>query len=133
MDTFEPIVKTYYDALEEGRILARRCPKCGQLSYPPMPVCQACGDLRTEWAELSGEATLLEFGDLNMKRAAPEMREFVPFRWGEVELAEGPHVTAVILGLDGVDDPRGNLPLPLKADIVQMDGFKTVVFRPVGV
>ena len=62
--TFEPIVKTYYDSLEEGKILAKRCKHCGKITYPPMPVCQECSKTDLEWIELGTEAELLHVGPI---------------------------------------------------------------------
>ena len=31
----ERIVKTYYDALEEGKVLGRKCLSCGHIEFPP--------------------------------------------------------------------------------------------------
>lgn len=49
----KPIVKTYYDALEEGNILGRKCVKCGHIEFPPYLCCNACGGLDTEWVDIS--------------------------------------------------------------------------------
>ena len=49
----EPIVKTYYKALEEGTILGRKCKKCGHIEFPPYLCCNACGGLDTEWVDLT--------------------------------------------------------------------------------
>ena len=51
----EKIVKTYYDNLEEGKILGRYCPKCGGMEWPPVYACNLCGNMETEWKEISGE------------------------------------------------------------------------------
>ena len=31
----KPIIKTFYDALEEGTILGRKCQRCGHVEFPP--------------------------------------------------------------------------------------------------
>lgn len=49
----EPIVRTYYRALEEGTILGRKCVKCGHIEFPPYLCCNACGGLDTEWVDLT--------------------------------------------------------------------------------
>ena len=43
----KPIVKTFYDALEEGTILGRKCLRCGHIEFPPFLCCNACGGLDT--------------------------------------------------------------------------------------
>ena len=49
----ERIVKTYYDALEEGKVLGRKCPACGHIEFPPYLACNECGNLDTEWVDLT--------------------------------------------------------------------------------
>ena len=49
----ERVVKTYYDALEEGKVLGRKCPKCGHIEFPPYLACNECGNLDTEWVDLT--------------------------------------------------------------------------------
>ena len=38
----ERIVKTYYDALEEGKVLGRKCLSCGHIEFPPYLCCNEC-------------------------------------------------------------------------------------------
>ena len=49
----KPIVKTYYDALEEGTILGRKCTRCGHIEFPLYLFCNGCGGLDTEWVDLT--------------------------------------------------------------------------------
>lgn len=49
----EMIVKKYYDALEEGKVMGRKCPACGHIEFPPYLACNACGNLDTEWVDLT--------------------------------------------------------------------------------
>ena len=49
----ERIVKTYYDALEKGIVLGRKCTACGHIEFPPYLACNACGNLDTEWVDLT--------------------------------------------------------------------------------
>lgn len=49
----KPIVKTFYEALEEGTILGRKCERCGHIEFPPYLCCNECGCLDTEWVDLT--------------------------------------------------------------------------------
>ena len=49
----KPIIKTFYDALEEGTILGRKCQRCGHVEFPPFLCCNTCGCLDTEWVDLT--------------------------------------------------------------------------------
>lgn len=45
----EKVVEQFYLNLEEGKIMGRKCPKCGNVEFPPVYACNACGSLETEW------------------------------------------------------------------------------------
>lgn len=127
----ERIVKTFYDGLEEGKLLGRKCVDCGAVEFPPAIACNECGCFETQWTEMSGKAQLLDFTFPGVLADKPYMRQFAPYGFGTVKMEEGPEFLAVILGLEKAKKAEYNakLPLPLKAEIVQMDGYKTVFFR----
>ena len=54
----EKVVEKFYLGLEEGKILGRKCPKCGHVEFPPVYACNNCGNYETEWYEISGKAKL---------------------------------------------------------------------------
>ena len=56
----KPIVKTYYDALEEGTILGRKCTRCGHIEFPPYLCCNECGGLDTEWVDLTNKRGIVK-------------------------------------------------------------------------
>ncbi|MEY2375412.1 zinc ribbon domain-containing protein [Lentilactobacillus buchneri] len=43
MYLLRPILKTYYDSLEDGKVLGMKCQDCGKVVWPPLPTCQDCG------------------------------------------------------------------------------------------
>jgi len=50
-------VSPFFEALEEGQLLATKCESCGRVYLPPRAHCPK--DLKaTSWIELSGEGTL---------------------------------------------------------------------------
>ncbi|MBR1659612.1 MAG: acyl carrier protein [Oscillospiraceae bacterium] len=73
----KPIVKTYYDALEEGTILGRKCQRCGHVEFPPFLCCNTCGCLDTEWVDLTNMRGIVKqalptrgaFGDPEFRQA----------------------------------------------------------------
>ena len=44
---------------ERGRLEARRCHKCGKITFRPPTCCEHCGSFDVEWTTLSGKGTLL--------------------------------------------------------------------------
>ena len=55
-----PILKPYYDALKEDKILGMKCADCGDISFPPLPSCQECGGYHVDWVEMPHELILEE-------------------------------------------------------------------------
>ena len=54
----EKVVQKFYESLEEGKILGRKCPACGAVEFPPVYACNTCGNLETEWVEISGKGVM---------------------------------------------------------------------------
>lgn len=129
MERFDPIVKTFYDALEEEKIMARKCNLCGAIMYPPMPICQECSSTDTSWTQLGRSAKLVEFDVMATSHVWEHIRHLGTVYWGEVLLDDGPALTAIVLGIKNPDEVRARLPVPVSAEIIQDDGFKSVLFR----
>lgn len=127
----EKVVKTFYDGLEEGKILGRKCPECGHVEFPPVYACNQCGSYETDWYEIDGSAvvkTLVLPAPLSSK---PEYKKLGKYAYGEVELKEGTTLNAVIRGVSRKNKAKlaAQLSLPCHAAIFQREGgFKTVVF-----
>ena len=61
MATMEPVVKKWYDALKDGKILGLKCKDCGVIEFPPVPICNDCSGTDMEWVEMSGDGELITF------------------------------------------------------------------------
>jgi len=127
----EPIVQKFYESLDEGKILGRKCNSCGALEFPPVLVCNSCGHLDLEWAEISGNAHMFSFVMPGTATAKPEFQDLMPYCFACVKLEEGAEVNAVVCGVTrkNKQELMDNLPVPIKAKISQREGFKTVVFE----
>lgn len=128
----EKLVQPFYEALEEGKMLGRKCPDCGAVEFPPVYACNSCGCLHTEWYEISGKAkmnSLVMPGALSSK---PHYKSMGKYAYGEIELEEGTKFNGVVRGITkkNKDDLRTKLPLDVHAVITQVDEFtKTVIFE----
>lgn len=127
----EPIVKKYYDALAEGRLIGRKCKACGAVEFPPHPACNTCGTLETEWCELSGKGEIVDFVLPGTMGARPMLEQLGTYVYGTVRLAEGPTFKCVIFGVgaDNAEEVRASLPLPVHPRIEPMDGYSTLYFE----
>jgi len=127
----EKVVETFYLKLEEGKIMGRKCPKCGNVEFPPVYACNKCGSYETEWYEISGKAKLHSIVLPAALSSKPEYKKLGKYAYGEVELEEGTRLNAVVRGVTRKNraELSAKLPVPCHASIFQRDGgFKTVVF-----
>ncbi len=131
----EKVVNKFYDYLEEGKLMGRKCPVCGAVEFPPVYACNSCGNLETEWYEISGKGVLHSMVLPAALSSKPEYDNLGKrnYCYGDVELEEGTHLNAVVRGINKKKRQEilenGKLPVPVKAAIFQREaGFKTVVF-----
>lgn len=126
----EKVVEAFYQGLEEGKILGRKCPKCGAVEFPPVYACNSCGSLETEWVEISGKAKLHSMVLPAALSSKPEYKALGKYCYGEVELEEGSRLNAVVRGVNRKKrmELLDKLPVPCHAVIYQRDGYKTVIF-----
>lgn len=128
----EKVVQKFYDGLEEGKFLGRKCPKCGAVEFPPVYACNTCGSLETEWVEVSGKGVMKSIVLPAALSSKPEYKQMGKFAYGEIEIEEGACFNGVVKGINKKKRKEimeaGKLPVPVHAEIFQRDGYKTVIF-----
>lgn len=117
----KPILKKFYDGLSEGKFYATKCPKCGDVEFPPLPTCNTCGCLDMEWIELTGEGTVTDLG-LTGDRFRNYQGAFPEFGFGYVTMDGGSQTRSfpgAILGVtnENYEEMRTKLPLRVKAEV----------------
>ncbi|MCF0127739.1 MAG: hypothetical protein HUJ70_04175 [Pseudobutyrivibrio sp.] len=129
----EKIVQPFYEALEEGKIMGRKCPECGNVEFPPVYACNECGCTHTDWYQISGKAKMKSIVLPAPLSSKPEYKELGKFAYGEIELEEGSCFNGVVLGISKKNraELSEKLPIPVTAKIVDAPGgqVKTVVFE----
>ena len=126
----ERIVKRFYDELENGKVMGRKCHRCGAVEFPPVLACNTCSCFDMDWIEMSGEGVVEELIKPSLMNTTPENESLKPYCFGIVKLKEGPEYNAIIRGVDPAKkyELRAKLPLPVKMSIIQRDGYKTVIY-----
>jgi uncharacterized OB-fold protein len=51
--------------LEQGKVMATKCKKCGTRYFPPQVDCPFCIDAEIDWVEVKGKGKLLGYSTLN--------------------------------------------------------------------
>jgi len=129
MVRMEPYVKKWYDFFEQGKIMGLKCNRCGSYEFPPVTVCNNCSGTDLSWVEMSGEGKLISF-NLGLY-PDPPFAEYAPYYYGTVVLKEGPAYPGMIFGIEQGHDEElfQQLPVPVRAEIMQRQGYKMVAFR----
>ncbi|MCB2187862.1 MAG: OB-fold domain-containing protein [Deltaproteobacteria bacterium] len=129
----ESIIKQYYDALGQGKLLGKKCRQCGAVTFPPTTACEACGSPDQESAELSGRGNLLYVSHGMAPPPNPRFAEIAPYAYGHIRLEEGVYVQAIITGV-AVDPAtlqgffeRG--PCAVEPDIRDVGGLNVLAFK----
>lgn len=126
----EKVVEKFYECLEDGKFLGRKCKECGAVEFPPVYACNTCGCMDMEWVEISGKAVMKSIVMPAALSSKPEYSQMGPIAYGEVEIEEGASFNAVVKGINKKKRKEllEKLPVPVHAEIFQRDGYKTVVF-----
>lgn len=129
----DSIIKEYYDALSEGKLMGKKCTQCDSVSYPPTTACKVCGSFEQEWVELSGNGKLLYVSHGMAPPPNPRFNEIAPYAYGHVRLEEGVYVQAIITDVDIDPDSLENYfklgPIDVEADIQDVQGLSVLAFR----
>jgi uncharacterized OB-fold protein len=98
-----PISRTskFWKGLEEGKVYATNCRKCGMLHFPPVADCGACGSSEVDWVELDGEGEVVTFTQVFAKPAS--FSEEQPYIVAISRLKEGVKALAWLTGVKRED------------------------------
>lgn len=79
----------FYERLREGRLSTTRCPRDGELHWPPRTACPRCRSEELEWVDLPDRGHVYAFSAV-LAGAPLGMEEDVPFAVGLVDLDDVP-------------------------------------------
>lgn len=67
-----PISQTakFWNELEQGKVYATKCQKCGVLHFPPVADCGSCGSSNITWKKLNGDGEIITFTEIYIKPAS---------------------------------------------------------------
>ena len=93
----------FWDELADGCLLTSKCTDCGDMTFPPKPICPHCWSGNVAWHALEGKGMLYSATTVH---AAPRVfGDEVPYRVGIVDLAENIRVATRILDDTPLDQP----------------------------
>ncbi len=113
---------SFQQFLREGKLVGSRSRQTGKLFVPPRPLCPDTFSADMEWVELSGKGELAAFTAVHIgptAMIAAGFDRFHPYCAGIVKLAEGPAISAQILGVDSGRPETITIGIPLRAEFVR--------------
>lgn len=88
----------FWRGLAEGALRTTRCTACGEMSFPPKPICPSCWAVEIEWVEIDGAGTLYSWTRIH---AGPAIfADELPYAVGVVDLACGIRLACRLYGTD---------------------------------
>ncbi|HSD54947.1 MAG TPA: OB-fold domain-containing protein [Burkholderiales bacterium] len=122
-----PDTQPFWDALRLRRFELPFCADCGKPHLPAGPVCPFCFCDRLEWRTASGRGTISTWTVVH-KAWFPAFAREVPYNVVQVELDEGPRLTASVVG---IANERLAVGLPVVVDFDDVSPEVTLPrFRP---
>lgn len=112
----------FTEHLSEGHLMATRCESCGGVYLPPRSLCPACYGEELTWIQLSGKGELAAFTTIHIAPSAMIAAGYGrknPYCAGVVRLAEGPAISAQILGVDAARPQDITIGTPLQATFIE--------------
>jgi uncharacterized OB-fold protein len=85
--TAEAKTSDFVKYLEEGKVMATRCTKCGTSYFPPKMDCPNCLDSEVEWFEINNTGKLLTFTTVHYGPSGFE--NDAPYTLGIVDFGDG--------------------------------------------
>jgi hypothetical protein len=121
------VTKPFWDAAREHRLLIQRSKRTGKYVFYPRLVSPFGTDDVLEWTEVSGRGSVYSY-TIARRPTGPQWANDGPYVIAIVELEEGPHLTANIIGCD-TGAVRIGMPVEVSFDDVTPE-VTLVQFRP---
>ena len=88
-----PDNEPFWEACRAGELRLPTCEECGKPHLPPGPVCPFCFGDKLAWRRATGRGRISSFTVVH-KAWFPSFRDEIPYNVIQVELEEGPRLTA---------------------------------------
>lgn len=88
-----PDTAPFWQGCRRGELLLAKCKDCARVHLPPGPVCPFCLSDRLGWHKASGKGTVSSWTVVH-QAWFPAFKAELPYNVVQVELAEGPRLTA---------------------------------------
>jgi hypothetical protein len=87
-------IEQFYKNINQGKLLAGKCKKCGKIHLPPRPVCDDCYSKDFDWTAVPTKGKLLTFTVIHI--APAQFQSMAPYAMGIVQLENGLKIPGMI-------------------------------------
>jgi len=91
-------IESFYKFVSEGKLMAAKCNKCGNILLPPKPICPTCLTKDLSWVEVKNKGRLLTYTVIHVSPA--QFQSMAPYVLGIVKLDDGPNLIGMIRGVE---------------------------------
>ncbi len=106
----------FIEVAKSGKILARKCKKCGELHWATVYFCQNCGNREFENAILDGQGSIATFTIITVPPAGFD--KYTPYAWVVLKLDNS---DLRVSGFMGEITKPADLPIGSRAKVVGFD------------
>lgn len=92
-----PLTRGFWEHAKQGRLAMQVCTRCGDIHFPPSPVCPKCLSDAQEWRPVSGRGRLESWVEFH-RAYWPGFAADLPYRVCLVKLDEGPLLASNLVG-----------------------------------
>lgn len=124
--TDNPVDAPFWEGAALGELRVQRCEGCGELRFPPRPMCPRCRSRSVGWQQMAGRGSIWSFV-VPHPPLLPAFAEYAPYTVALVALEEAPQIRLVgaLLGHENEElgelDPRAaSIGAPVRAVFRQM-------------
>ena len=97
MSTQPPFtIEQFYKFIQQGKLMAGKCLRCGKIHLPPRPLCDNCFSQEFEWVEAPEKGKLLTYTIIHI--APTQFQALAPYAVGIIELDNGLRIPGMIQG-----------------------------------
>lgn len=99
----------FWDYCKQHELRVQKCLRCGELRYPPSPICPHCLGMQSEWVKISGKGKVFSY-ILVRRRYHPGFSSELPYVVAIIETDEGIRMLSNVTGCNP-DDVRIDMPV----------------------
>ena len=89
-------IEQFYKFLEQSKLMAGKCQKCGKIHLPPRPLCNKCYSQEFTWVEIPGKGKLVTYTIIHI--APHQFQHLAPYAIGIIKLENGLKLPSMITG-----------------------------------